>query len=105
MNVILYLGIFWMMFGIIGFIFKIQPLPEKYKPYRDLPCTKEYMRKIGLSWVMLGAPYIIIYVVNEISKIDAWINAISIILVAIPAIFYTVKAEKSYKKELENLMK
>ena len=55
MNVLLYLGIFWTLYGLAGLL-GWQRINNKYKGY---DWTKKYIRCLGISWLMLGIPCLI----------------------------------------------
>lgn len=102
MKVLLFMSIFWTLYGIAG-LFGIQNIPSKFKGYS---WTKEYIRCQGITWLMLGVPLLVLYlIVNRFvpeSEIHADILTFSVIILAIPSIIYSFVWEKKYERLLEN---
>jgi Ca2+/Na+ antiporter len=98
MEMILGLGIFWTIYGILG-LFGIQHIPKEYK---NKSWTQRYVRSCGISWLMLGIAEIVLYLIIFIYKIKWSITAALIILFATPYIIYSFYIDKKYKEELES---
>lgn len=60
MGVILALGILWTLRGIAG-ILGFQVINEKYKNH---DWTASYIRYRGKSWLMIGIPWLILYLLT-----------------------------------------
>lgn len=57
MIVLLSLGIFWTLYGVAGFL-GFQRISERYK---RKSWTKEYIQSCGIRWLMIGIPWIVLY--------------------------------------------
>ena len=100
MGVILALSIFWIGYGIVGLI-GFQNIPAKYKGHS---WTKDYIRKQGVTWLVLGLPWLGFYLVRtfllaEIA-ITAGMSVIILLLLSIPALIVSIGMEKKYKAML-----
>ena len=97
MGVILVLSIFWIGYGIVGLI-GFQNIPSKYKGHS---WTKNYIRQQGITWLVLGLPWLGFYLVRTFFWSEANIStgtAVVILLVlAIPALITTIICERKYK--------
>lgn len=96
MTVLLWLGIFWTLYGIAG-ILGVQCVPSKYK---NKVWTKQYIRSCGISWLMIGIPWLLLYAVASRYYITWPITAIFIVLFSIPSIIFSARIEKKYKAKL-----
>lgn len=88
MKVILWLSIFWTLYGIAG-ILGFQVINEKYKNH---DWTGSYIRRSGISWLMLGIPWLIIYLLSH-GKDISWL----LLLCAVPSVVYTMVNEQKYR--------
>ena len=90
MQVMMFMSIFWILYGIAG-LFGIQHIPAKYKGYS---WTKKYIRHQGISWLMIGVPWFVLYLIYTFCTAYQNISDIIIILIAImlaiPSIIYTI---------------
>lgn len=97
MQSVMFMSIFWILYGIAG-LFGIQKIPSKFKGYS---WTKEYIRCQGISWLMLGISWLILYLVYTFCliemNIDRSVIALLIILLAVPSIIYSFKLDKKYR--------
>jgi len=95
MNLVLLLSVIWTVYGIAG-ILGFQKIPPEYQ---DRSWSKNYSREQGLSFLMLGLPWLIFDRALAIFSVEMNpILRVSIIIVlAIPSIFYTSAIEKKYK--------
>jgi hypothetical protein len=98
MTIILGLGIFWTIYGILG-LFGIHPIPEEYK---NKSWTLRYKRSCGISWLMLGIADIVLYLVVSTYEIKWTITAVLIILFATPYMIHSSFIDKKYKAKLES---
>ena len=96
MTVLLWLGVFWTLYGIAG-ILGIQCIPSKYK---NKVWTKQYIRLCGIGWLMIGIPWLLLYAVTFHYNITWAITALLIILFSIPSIIFSIRTEKKYKAKL-----
>ena len=97
MGVILVLSIFWIGYGIVGLI-GFQNIPAKYKGHS---WTKDYIRKQGVTWLVLGLPWLGFYVVRTFFLAEANISTgmavVILLLLAVPALITTIIWEQKYK--------
>lgn len=92
MGVILGLGIFWTLYGAAG-IFGFQVINEKY---RNHDWTASYIRYRGRSWLMLGIPMLILYLLASGRDINSLLMCLLILLCGIPSITYTIINDRKY---------
>ena len=59
MNGLLFMSIFWIGYGILGLL-GIQNIPSKYKGHS---WTKGYIRKQGITWLLVGVPWLAFFLV------------------------------------------
>ena len=97
MDVLLVMSIFWIGYGILG-IFGIQNIPAKYKGHS---WTKDYIRKQGITWLIVGVPWLAFYLVRILLIPDADLNTgievLILIALSLPALISTIILEKKYK--------
>ena len=97
MGVILVLSIFWIGYGIAGLI-GFQNIPAKYKGHS---WTKDYIRKQGVTWLVLGLPWFGFYLVRTFVVAEANISTrmvvVILLLLAIPALITTIMLGRKYK--------
>ena len=97
MNVIKGMSIFWILYGIAG-LFGFMNIPPKFKGYS---WTKEYIRRQGIAWILLGVPYFILsfvlpaYLPNLVGHNRT--VTIAIIALGIPAFTYSMIIDRKYK--------
>ena len=101
MNIILFMGVFWSIYGILG-LFGIQIIPLKYK---GKDWTRSYIRCCGVSWMLLGFPWLVFVLVTHSMNIDYYVAVIVLIVVSIPSLIYTVAYDRKYKTLLRNAQK
>ena len=92
MEVILWLGIFWTLYGIVG-ILGFQAVNAKYKNH---DWTKNYIRCRGISWLMIGIPLLILYLLAYNKNINSLVMCLLILLCGIPSIAYTIINDRKY---------
>lgn len=96
MKTILALGIFWIGYGIAG-LFGLQVIPEKYK---GKDWTKSYIRYRGISWIMIGIPWLILYMIIRDRNLGTFIMSFLLIVCAIPSLVCSIADERKYKAML-----
>lgn len=101
MNIIFVMSIFWIIYGIAG-ILGFQVIPKKFK---EKDWTKSYIRKQGLSWIILGAPWLILYLIINDKTMDIFAATILFIVCAIPSFVYTIILDRKYKAMLKDCAK
>ncbi|MDY5730900.1 MAG: hypothetical protein SPL05_05090 [Eubacteriales bacterium] len=98
MIVVLCFSIFWIIYGILG-ILGIQNIPEKYK---GSDFEKEYKRYRGISWLLLGIPMFVFWlVVHNMDISSKVLFVIVMIVIALPAIIYDFVVGRKYQKLLK----
>ena len=97
METILYLGIFWTVYGVIG-LFGFQIIPSKFKGYS---WTRDYIRLQAKTWLMLGVPWIVISFIAPALNMGRGWTTVAIIAVAIPSLVYSGVNEKKYMRLLD----
>lgn len=102
MKVLLFMSVFWTSYGIAG-LFGYQNIPKKFKGYS---WTKEYIRLQGITWLMLGVPLLMLYlIVNHFiseENLNAELLVFSMLVLASPSVVFTYKWEKKYEKMLKD---
>ncbi len=102
MNILLFMSVFWTLYGIAG-LFGIQNIPKKFKGYS---WTKEYIHLQGITWLMLGIPLLILYLIVKLfipeSDLNAELLVLSMLVLASPSVVFTYKWEKKYEKKLKD---
>lgn len=95
MNVFLLLGFFWIVYGIAG-LFGYQRIPERCK---NQSWTEQYIRSSGITWLMLGIPWVLLYAADWIWDFRAhWGIFLGLVVVlSLPSIGYSVWIERKYK--------
>ena len=97
MEVILGLGIFWTLYGIAG-IFGFQIINEKYKNH---DWTPSYIRYRGISWLMIGIPWLALYLLAYGKDINRLVMCLLILLCGVPSIAYTIINDRKYRHMIE----
>ena len=105
MKVLLFMSVFWILYGIAGLL-GIQNIPKRFKGYS---WTKEYIRLQGITWLMLGVPLLMLYLIAECfipeTNLNVELLVIGILVLASPSVVFTYKWEKKYEKMLKDGMK
>ena len=100
MNVLLFMSVFWILYGIAGLL-GFQNIPAKYKGHS---WTKDYIRSQGLTWLILGLPWFGLYLVRSFLLAEANIttgqSVVILLLLSIPAVVVSIVYEKKYKAML-----
>ena len=97
MDTIFLFGIFWAIYGIAGLL-GVQIIPARY---RGIKWTRSYIRQQGISWLLLGIPWLILWLTLDSSALDFRLKALLLIAVSLPAFFYTLWMDKAYRKRLK----
>ena len=101
MHVMMYMSIFWILYGIMG-LFGVQNIPPQHK---GRSWTKDYIRCQGLSWLMLGVPWLAFYLINTFCFADARLKTgtVALILAAlsVPSVVYTIIWDRKFNRLLE----
>lgn len=93
MNVFLYLGAFWTMYGIAG-LCGYQRIPKRCE---NQSWTKQYIRSSGISWLLLGIPWMLLYAMGRVWNFH-WAIVIGLALAfSLPSVWYSVWMEQKYK--------
>ena len=90
MNVLLYFGIFWTLYGLAGLL-GWQRINNKYKGY---DWTKKYIRCLGISWLMLGIPCLIFSRLYEAGN-NTRSMFVLMCFCMLPSLIFTIVVEKS----------
>lgn len=94
MESVLYLGVFWSIYGIAGLL-GVQAIPSKFKWYS---WTRDYICDRGKTWLILGTAWIALSIIFSNFNINSGWAVFAIIAVAIPALIYSVFIDKKYEK-------
>ena len=101
MRVLLFMSIFWIIYGISGLL-GFQHIHSKYKGYS---WTKEYIRCQGATWLMLGVPLLVFERIIAYFFADTHISFGVIIVIylilAMPSLVFTIIYEKKYNALLK----
>ena len=98
MDIILFMGIFWSIYGILG-LFGIQYIPPTY---RGKSWTPDYIRCRGVTWVLVGFPWLVFFLAAHSMNIERLIAVIILIAISTPSILYTVVYDRRYRAMLKN---
>lgn len=98
MESLLGFGLVWTIYGWFGFMFGWQIIPEECK---GKPWTSEYARFRGLSWLLMGIPWLVLYGIFSVVEVSFPVRAFLMVVCAAPSLLYSVKKEKKFKKLLE----
>ena len=94
MNVLLMLGAFYTVYGLLG-LAGWQRLPA---PYRGHRWTGRYTRRLGVSWLMLGLPWLAVWALLRTAP-PAWPVVCAVIVgVSLPSLVYTWALDRRYRK-------
>ncbi len=97
MTIILCTSLFYIVYGICGLFGKIN-IAKKYKGHE---WTKNYMKELGVSDILLGIPWLILYFAFEQYDPGFITTLLLIIILALPAFFLTIHIERKYNKMLK----
>lgn len=97
---ILIISLFWTVYGILGVLGFQVAIPKKF---RGQPWTKAYIRKQGLSWMMLGVPCLAVALLWSTAEFGAaWPVMLAC---AVPSLVYSRMIDKEYSEVLQNTPK
>lgn len=100
MNVLLFMSVFWILYGIAGLL-GFQNIPAKYKGHS---WTKDYIRSQGLTWLILALPWFGFSLVRTFllaeADITTGLSIVILLLLSIPAVVVSIVYEKKYKAML-----
>lgn len=97
MGTLMYLSIFWILYGVLG-LFGFQFVPSKFRGYS---WTKTYIRYQGIGWLMLGIPWQILCFVVPKMNISEGITIFLMIVTAMPSLICSIFVDTKYKRLLE----
>lgn len=99
MGTILVIGMIWTLYGLAG-LFGIQKIPNKFK---GQSWTKRNIRYQGISWLLLGIPWIVLDVATEDKGLGMPVMLFLILACSLPGFLYTVMLDRRYtaKTKLE----
>ena len=97
MTVLFLMSIFYIIYGIFGLFGKIN-IPKKFKGYK---WTKDYTKISGVSYLLLGFPWLILYFAFTQYDHGFVKTFLFIIILALPAFFLTIHVERKYDKLLK----
>ena len=60
--------------------------------------TRRYQRTCGIGWLMIGIPWLALYVLSVNCQIAHPLLATLIVVLALPSIFYGFLSEKRFRK-------
>lgn len=92
MNTILVIGIVWTLYGLVGLL-GVQRIPAKFK---GKPWTGRYIRWQGVSWLLIGIPWIILSLATEGKGMGVSVMLPLILVCTLPGFIYTVVLDRRY---------
>ena len=98
MEVLFFMSIFDIGYGILGLFGKMN-IPEKFQGHK---WTKDYIRGLAISYILLGIPYLILYLAFRQYDPGFMKMFIFIILSGLPSLILIIFHEKKYNKLLKN---
>lgn len=100
MDIILIMSLFWTIYGIAG-ILGFQIISDKYRGH---DWTKNYIRSQGISWLLLGIPWLAFdrVMVHTSANIGTDLLCIILLALAIPSFVCSLLNDKKYKYLLKN---
>ena len=94
MDIIFAFGIVWVIYGFAGLLGFQVAIPKKAKART---WTKRYIRSQGLSWILLGVPWIILACASNGSNMHISTKILSLVLCSVPALLFTIIYDRKYK--------
>lgn len=85
MITVLILSIFFIFYGILG-LFGIQNIPEVYL---DTEFAKSYKRFSGIGWLLLGIPYLVVWIVTHNMGLPPLTIVLILLACGIPSLIFT----------------
>ena len=98
MTTILILGLFWVLYGCLGLL-GIQVIPDKH---RGTEHEQAYKRFRGLSWLLLGVPWLLVWaVMRNVDGPPTGQMAMILLVCAMPSLVFSVVGERKYCRLLK----
>ena len=95
MLTLMVISICYTLYGIAG-LFGFQIIPEQHK---GRPWTKAYKQSQGIAYLMLGAPWLLVCLLEDVclSDVPVWGMILIVALVAVPAFIFALAIDRKYK--------
>lgn len=97
MNSIFVFGVIWTLYGLAGLL-GVQKIQKKFQ---DQTWTKQYIRSQGVSWLLLGIPWISLALATDNLNLGPWMMLPLILGCTIPAFLYTLALNRTYTAKLD----
>ena len=97
-NIIDVMPVFWCLYGIAGLL-GFQFIHDKYK---DHWWTLDYIRCRGVSWLILGIPWLAVAIIRRYTGMSYWVAIGLLVVVSVPSLVYGAVKDKKFKALLEN---
>lgn len=97
MDTTLVIGIIWTLYGLAG-LFGIQKIPAKFK---NKPWTLLYTRRQGISWLLLGIPWIILRLATADKGLGIPVMILLLLVCSLPSFIYAVILDQRYTAKLK----
>ena len=98
MKVVMWLGIAYCVYGLLYLL----GIPHVAPKYRNRTWTRRYQRSCGIGWLMIGIPWLALYVLSVNCQVAHPLLATLIVVLALPSIFYGFLSEKRFRKIADN---
>ncbi len=94
MDIILIMSLFWTTYGIFG-VLGFQKISPRYRGHS---WTKDYIRRQGISWLLLGIPWLVFNraAIRFHADIAAGPQFLTLLALAIPSLLFSFAQEKKY---------
>ena len=77
------------------------PLYKNLSKFKDKSWTKHYIRYQGISWLLLGIPWIVLDVITEDKGFGMPVMLFLILACSLPGFVYTVILDRRYTAKLK----
>ena len=94
MKVVMWLGVAYCIYGLLYLL----GLPHVAPRYRNRTWTRKYQRTCGIGWLMIGIPWLGLYVFSMTCQMATPLLATLIVVLALPSILYGFLSEKRFRK-------
>lgn len=94
MDMIFAFGIVWTVYGLIGLLGFQVATPRKFK---GRSWTMKYICTQGLSWILLGVPWIILAYFANGKEVEFYVKIIALLVCSLPALAYSIFTNRKYK--------
>lgn len=91
---LLFMGLVWLIYGVAGLL-GFQNIPATHKRHS---WTKRYKRALGLSWLLLSMPWLILWGIGQHQPIRHVV--LLVFLCSLPSLIYTFLIDRKYKSLL-----